>query len=151
MPSTTGHTLDLWMVRPMPGAHSDTQHVLTSEGQGPALFRASDVFLKAAAKFPHTYTRSYVNLLASNSLIWWSPAGLAVSHDSQFLISISRDKSAKVFDVANFDMICMLRLSFVPSCAEWIYKVGPLVRNDSIRWASLFTSPHGAQMVTCMQ
>ena len=29
----------------------------------------------------------------------------------------------QVFDVITFDMIAMLRLSFVPSCAAFIYKV----------------------------
>lgn len=48
--------------------------------------------------------------------------GLAVSHDSSLLVSISHDKSVKVFDVASFDMMAMLRLPFVPACAEWIFK-----------------------------
>ena len=48
--------------------------------------------------------------------------GLAVSHDSALLVSISHDKSVKVFDVASFDMMAMLRLPFVPACAEWISK-----------------------------
>lgn len=50
------------------------------------------------------------------------PTGLAVSHDSALLVSISHDKSVKVFDVASFDMMAMLRLPFVPACAEWISK-----------------------------
>ncbi len=29
----------------------------------------------------------------------------------------------QVFDVANFDMMTMLKLPFVPGCAAWIYKV----------------------------
>ena len=51
-----------------------------------------------------------------------SVTGLAVSHDSALLVSISHDKSVKVFDVASFDMMAMLRLPFVPACAEWISK-----------------------------
>ena len=51
--------------------------------------------------------------------------GLAVSHDSSLLVSISHDKSVKVFDVASFDMMAMLRLPFVPACAEWIFKARP--------------------------
>ncbi|KAK9833523.1 hypothetical protein WJX81_001231 [Elliptochloris bilobata] len=50
--------------------------------------------------------------------------GLAVSHDSALLVSISTDKSVKVFDVASFDMMAMLRLPFVPACAEWVSKKG---------------------------
>ena len=45
-----------------------------------------------------------------------------MSHDSALLVSISHDKSVKVFDVASFDMMAMLRLPFVPACAEWISK-----------------------------
>ncbi len=44
-----------------------------------------------------------------------------MSHDSALLVSISADKSVKVFDVASFDMIAMLRLPYVPGCAEWIF------------------------------
>ena len=48
--------------------------------------------------------------------------GLAISHDSTLLVSLSSDKTVKVFDVHTYDMMAMLRLSFVPGCAEWIYK-----------------------------
>lgn len=51
------------------------------------------------------------------------PAGLAVSSDASLLASISRDRSAKVFDIRTLDMMAMLRLPFTPSCAEWIFKV----------------------------
>ena len=30
--------------------------------------------------------------------------------------------TSQVFDVLNFDMIAMLRLPFIPSCASWIFK-----------------------------
>lgn len=32
-------------------------------------------------------------------------------------------RRVQVFDVLNFDLIVMLRTSFVPCCAEWIFKV----------------------------
>jgi len=48
--------------------------------------------------------------------------GLSVSFDGSYLASVSRDKSAKVYDVINFDMVAMLRLEFVPSDCEWMYK-----------------------------
>ena len=51
-------------------------------------------------------------------------AALAVSHDSSLLASLSSsDRSLKVFDVATYDMIGMLRLPFAPACAEWIDQV----------------------------
>ncbi len=34
-----------------------------------------------------------------------------------------RGPCPQVYDVLNFDMIVMLRLSYVPGCCEWIYKV----------------------------
>lgn len=36
---------------------------------------------------------------------------------------MSRDRTVKVYDVVNFDMMVMLRLSFVPGTAEWAFKV----------------------------
>ncbi|GAB4814723.1 hypothetical protein N2152v2_001769 [Parachlorella kessleri] len=50
--------------------------------------------------------------------------GLAVSNDGSLCASISSDKSVKVFDVASFDMIAMLRLPFVPGVVEWVFKRG---------------------------
>jgi hypothetical protein len=52
------------------------------------------------------------------------PADLGLSQDGSLLVSIADDKSIKIFDVANIDMMAMLRLSFLPSCAAWIFKVG---------------------------
>lgn len=52
-------------------------------------------------------------------------AGMAVSNDGTLLVTISHDQSVKVFDVLNFDMMLMLKLPFVPSCAEWVYRVRP--------------------------
>ncbi|XP_013778129.1 peptidylprolyl isomerase domain and WD repeat-containing protein 1-like [Limulus polyphemus] len=38
--------------------------------------------------------------------------------------SVSNDKSLKVFDVVNFDMINMMKLSFVPGRCEWVHNAG---------------------------
>jgi len=38
--------------------------------------------------------------------------------------SISTDTAIKIFDVLNYDLMLMLRLSFRPSCLEWIVKSG---------------------------
>lgn len=46
---------------------------------------------------------------------------LAVTEAGDELVSISKkDKSVKVFDVRNFDMINMFSLEFEPKCIEWI-------------------------------
>ena len=52
-------------------------------------------------------------------------ADLAMSHDGSLLVSIAEDKSIKIFDVPNIDMMAMLRLSYLPSCAAWIFKASP--------------------------
>lgn len=61
--------------------------------------------------------------------------GLAVSTDGTMCASISTDQTVKVFDVASFDMIAMLRLPWVPGCVEWCFKPGDakakLVVSDS--------------------
>ncbi|KAF5826791.1 hypothetical protein DUNSADRAFT_2058 [Dunaliella salina] len=49
---------------------------------------------------------------------------LACSCDGHLLASLSRDKTVKVYDVLNFDMIAMIRTPFVPGCVEWIFKRG---------------------------
>jgi peptidylprolyl isomerase domain and WD repeat-containing protein 1 len=50
--------------------------------------------------------------------------GLAVSEDGALCASISTDRTAKVFDVATFDMIAMLRLPYVPGAVEWVFARG---------------------------
>eukprot|EP01138_Halocafeteria_seosinensis_P001278 gb/GECG01001311.1/.p1 GENE.gb/GECG01001311.1/~~gb/GECG01001311.1/.p1 ORF type:complete len:737 (+),score=111.85 gb/GECG01001311.1/:1-2211(+) len=44
-----------------------------------------------------------------------------ISYDGSKLLSVSEDCAMKIYDVINFDMMHMLRLGFVPSCAKWIY------------------------------
>lgn len=44
-------------------------------------------------------------------------------HHTSEALSSSIAFSLQVFDAVNFDMIAMLRLPYVPGCAEWIYKV----------------------------
>jgi peptidylprolyl isomerase domain and WD repeat-containing protein 1 len=36
---------------------------------------------------------------------------------------MSKDRTVKVYDIVGYDMIVMLRLSFVPGAAEWCFKV----------------------------
>ncbi|GFR48933.1 hypothetical protein Agub_g10939, partial [Astrephomene gubernaculifera] len=50
--------------------------------------------------------------------------GLAVSWDGTLCMTLSHDRTVKIFDVLNFDLIVMLRLPFTPGCAAWIYKKG---------------------------
>ena len=57
-------------------------------------------------------------------------AGLSVSPDGSLLVSMSDDKSMKVFDIPNIDMMAMLRLSYVPSSVEWIFRVRDSILPD---------------------
>lgn len=43
------------------------------------------------------------------------------------LCSASQDKSLKIFDVVNFDMINMMRLDFVPETVEWVHGPGDAI------------------------
>lgn len=48
--------------------------------------------------------------------------GLCVSSNGGLCASISVDKSVKIFDVATFDMIGMIKVDFEPGCACWGFK-----------------------------
>ncbi|KAI3995095.1 hypothetical protein MKX01_031897 [Papaver californicum] len=52
--------------------------------------------------------------------------GLAVSADGLLCCTISNDKSVKIYDVVNYDMMVMIRLPFVPGTVEWVYKQGDI-------------------------
>ncbi|KAI3420527.1 Peptidylprolyl isomerase [Psidium guajava] len=50
--------------------------------------------------------------------------GLAVSIDGMLCCTISNDRSVKIYDVVNYDMMVMIRLPYVPGAVEWVYKQG---------------------------
>ncbi|KAI9194510.1 hypothetical protein LWI28_006679 [Acer negundo] len=50
--------------------------------------------------------------------------GLAVSVDGLLCCTISSDRSVKIYDVVNYDMMHMIQLPFIPGAAEWVYKQG---------------------------
>lgn len=50
--------------------------------------------------------------------------GLAVSADRLLCCTISNDRSVKIYDVVNYDMMVMIRLSFAPGSVEWVYRQG---------------------------
>ncbi|KAG0043987.1 Peptidyl-prolyl cis-trans isomerase cyp15 [Gryganskiella cystojenkinii] len=51
-------------------------------------------------------------------------AGICVSDDGLLLATIAMDKTMKVYDVINFDMINMIKLEFTPSTVCWVHKRG---------------------------
>ncbi|KAL4236415.1 Peptidylprolyl isomerase domain and WD repeat containing protein 1 [Mactra antiquata] len=52
---------------------------------------------------------------------------MKVSNNGELACTISHDKSSKVFDVVNFDMINMFKLEFIPGCCGWIYNSGDAI------------------------
>lgn len=52
---------------------------------------------------------------------------LTVNSTGTYLSTASIDKSVKIFDVINFDMINMIKLEFTPLCAEWIHSAGDAI------------------------
>lgn len=49
---------------------------------------------------------------------------LAVSDAGELCATMCHDGTVKIYDVATFDMIVMLRLPFVPGCCAFISKLG---------------------------
>lgn len=49
---------------------------------------------------------------------------MQVSVDGLLCCTISSDRSVKIYDVVNYDMMVMIRLPFVPGTIEWVYKQG---------------------------
>ncbi|XP_067011053.1 peptidylprolyl isomerase domain and WD repeat-containing protein 1 [Anabrus simplex] len=52
---------------------------------------------------------------------------LVANTNGTLLCSISVDKSLKVFDVINFDMINMMKLNYTPACCQWIHCPGDAI------------------------
>ncbi|XP_077230286.1 cyclophilin71 isoform X2 [Tasmannia lanceolata] len=49
---------------------------------------------------------------------------MQVSVDGLLCCTISNDRSVKIYDVVNYDMMVMMRLPFIPGTVEWVYKQG---------------------------
>ncbi|XP_013137503.1 PREDICTED: peptidylprolyl isomerase domain and WD repeat-containing protein 1 [Papilio polytes] len=49
---------------------------------------------------------------------------VAVNSTGTLLCTTSTEKTVKVFDVINFDMINMISIQFEPYCAEWVHSAG---------------------------
>lgn len=48
------------------------------------------------------------------------------------MCSASMDKSLKIFDVINFDMINMMRLDYIPGTVEWIHGPGDAIHTLAV-------------------
>ncbi|XP_043784230.1 peptidylprolyl isomerase domain and WD repeat-containing protein 1 isoform X2 [Apis laboriosa] len=52
---------------------------------------------------------------------------MAASCNGVHACTVSLDKTIKIFDVINFDMINMMKLDYIPLCCEWIYSPGDAI------------------------
>ncbi|KAF4532794.1 hypothetical protein B566_EDAN002644 [Ephemera danica] len=63
---------------------------------------------------------------------------LGVIHDlvanvsGSLMCTVASDQTLKVFDVINFDMIHMIKLEFMPRCAEWIHCAGDAIATVAV-------------------
>lgn len=57
---------------------------------------------------------------------------LAANANGTYLCTASMDKTVKVFDVINFDMINMIKLDYIPHCAEWITSPGDAINGIAV-------------------
>ncbi|KAJ6632608.1 Peptidylprolyl isomerase domain and WD repeat-containing protein 1 [Pseudolycoriella hygida] len=57
---------------------------------------------------------------------------LSVNSNGTYMATASADKTMKVFDVINFDMINMIKLDYVPMCAEWIHSAGDAIASIAV-------------------
>ncbi|KAJ7863081.1 hypothetical protein B0H14DRAFT_2739235 [Mycena olivaceomarginata] len=49
---------------------------------------------------------------------------VSASADGQLFATVSVDRTAKVFDVVNFDMINIIQLGYTPHCCCWVHRRG---------------------------
>lgn len=57
---------------------------------------------------------------------------IACNSEGSLLCSASSDKSLKIFDVLNFDMINMMKLDYAPSTVEWIHGPGDAIQTLAV-------------------
>jgi len=49
---------------------------------------------------------------------------MQVSVDGLLCCTISSDRSVKIYDVVNYDMMVMIRIPYIAGSVEWVYKQG---------------------------
>ena len=64
---------------------------------------------------------------------------LCVDSTGKLLCSCSNDKTAKIFDVVNFDMINIIKLGYEPKLCEWIHSAGDAISAVAITQADSST------------
>ncbi|KAL5974606.1 cytochrome P450 monooxygenase 71 [Asimina triloba] len=80
--------------------------------------------LRYEKSYMHRDVVTHVAVSAADFFITGSVDGMQVSVDGLLCCTISNDRSVKIYDVVNYDMMFMMRLPFVPGAIEWVYKPG---------------------------
>lgn len=57
---------------------------------------------------------------------------LSANSNGTYLCSAANDKSLKIFDVINFDMINMMKLEYVPLTTEWVHSPGDAISSLAV-------------------
>ncbi|KAK7595234.1 hypothetical protein V9T40_001667 [Parthenolecanium corni] len=61
------------------------------------------------------------------------------NYNGSILASVATDKSMKIFDIINFDMINMIKLDYIPQCVCWIHSTGDPVSTLAVSEAENHT------------
>lgn len=91
-----------------------TDFVITSSADGHVKFWRR-ISQKAANASPRSELEFVKHFKAHTAEI----VGVAASQDGKYFASVALDKTLKVFDVLNFDLICIVELSFTPKAVCW--------------------------------
>ncbi|XP_022087766.1 peptidylprolyl isomerase domain and WD repeat-containing protein 1-like isoform X2 [Acanthaster planci] len=94
-------------------AVSKTEYIITASCDGHVKFwKKQDLGIEFVKHF-----RAHLGRIGS----------ISVSVDGTLLCTVADDKSMKIFDVVNFDMINMMKIDYVPGCCEWIFRSGDAI------------------------
>ncbi|XP_052198209.1 peptidyl-prolyl cis-trans isomerase CYP71 isoform X2 [Diospyros lotus] len=74
--------------------------------------------------YMHRDVVTHVAVSAAEFFITGSADGLQVSVDGLLCCTISSDRSVKIYDVVNYDMMVMIRIPYIAGSVEWVYKQG---------------------------
>lgn len=78
------------------------------------------------------YIVVHTDLITSICILTGVINALTANANGTYLCTASSDKSLKIFDVINFDMINMIKIQYVPQCAEWVSSAGDAISSLAV-------------------